>query len=73
MYMIPETMTSCSVVRMGRSASGMGCAPIAVQMALVDLTSTCAISACASRSREIRIISTRASFGNARPSKRHEA
>ena len=43
MYMIPETITSWSVVRIGRSASGIGCAPIAAQIALVDLTSNSAI------------------------------
>ena len=47
MYMIPETMTNWSVVRIGRSASGMGCAPIAAQIALVDLTSISAIWLCA--------------------------
>ena len=64
MYIIPDTITSWSVVRMGKSARGIGWAPIAVQMALVDFTSTCATSVCAFRSAEMRIISTRASFGN---------
>jgi hypothetical protein len=63
-YMIPETMTNWSVVRIGRSASGMGCAPIAAQIALVDLTSISAILLCASRSPPIRTISTRASLGS---------
>src|SRR4029077_8950986 len=53
-------------VRIGKSAKGIGCAPIAVQIAVVDFTRTCATSRCASRSRDIRIISTRASFGNSR-------
>ena len=40
MYIIPDTITSWRVVRMGKSARGIGGAPIAVQMALVDFTST---------------------------------
>ena len=43
-YMIPETITNCREVRTGRSASGMGCAPIAMQIALVDLMRMFAIS-----------------------------
>src|SRR5207249_9032596 len=36
-YMMPETITSWSEVRIGRSASGIGWVPIAVQIAEVDL------------------------------------
>src|SRR5205823_619031 len=42
MYMIPETISSWSDVRIGMSANGIGCAPTAEQIAVVDLISTCA-------------------------------
>src|ERR1043166_495079 len=42
MYMIPETIITWSEVRIGMSANGMGCAPIAVQIAVVDFTNICA-------------------------------
>src|SRR6266566_9634746 len=35
-YMMPETIITWSAVRTGMSASGIGCAPIAVQIAVVD-------------------------------------
>ena len=42
MYMIPETINTCSAVRTGMSANGIGCAPIAAQIAVVDFTNICA-------------------------------
>ena len=68
MYMMPETITSWSAVKIGRSASGMGWAPMAAQMAVVDFTSVWAISPCTARSSAMRAISTRASFGIPRAS-----
>jgi len=42
MYMIPETINTCSAVRTGMSANGIGWAPIAAQTAVVDFTNICA-------------------------------
>src|SRR5207237_6177860 len=41
MYMIPETIITWSEVRIGRSAGGMGGAPMAVQIAGVDVIRSC--------------------------------
>ena len=41
-YMIPETINTCRAVRTGKSAKGIGCAPIAAQIAVVDFINICA-------------------------------
>lgn len=63
-YMMPEASMTCTESRIGKSASGIGCAPMAALIAAADLMSTCASRCWTERTPESLAISSRAFSGN---------